>query len=243
MASIVVSWTDNSSNETGFRIYSSTDGVTFTNLHGTVGAGVQTYEASGLTIGQNYWFRVVAYNNDGESAYIQAGPLKCVSTSLTRMSFNPRRNEIFIAPMNGTTYILGEKGLSAISADIQDMVDYKGALLIHAPSAISQASLTFSTNVLTFGSTCQKNIWGIGADIICPGNVNITISYRKNRTDSWTTTTTKVFNTAQSYLNANRLGGVEFKINFSVSNYTIFALRNLFVRYSNIDGNFLAQGA
>jgi hypothetical protein len=64
-------WADQSANEAGFKIERSTDGVNFTQI-GTVGAGVTTFSATGLTGATTYWFRVRAYNSSGDSAY--AGP-------------------------------------------------------------------------------------------------------------------------------------------------------------------------
>lgn len=62
----VLNWTDNSSNETGFRIYR---GTTSSNLSlvATVGANVTTYTNSGLARRTTYYFKVCAYNANGES--------------------------------------------------------------------------------------------------------------------------------------------------------------------------------
>ncbi|HWS86656.1 MAG TPA: S8 family serine peptidase [Pyrinomonadaceae bacterium] len=65
---INLTWADNSSDETGFRVERSTDGVTFAQV-GTVGAGVKSYAATGLSGGKRYYFRVRAYNANGGSAY------------------------------------------------------------------------------------------------------------------------------------------------------------------------------
>jgi hypothetical protein len=62
-----LTWADNSTNETGFKIERSTDGSTWTQI-GTVGANVKTYSATGLSSGTNQ-FRVRAYNATGNSAY------------------------------------------------------------------------------------------------------------------------------------------------------------------------------
>lgn len=65
---INLSWSDKSSNETGFKIERSTDGVTFTQI-ATVGASVKTYSNTGLTSKKKYYYRVRAYNSAGDSAY------------------------------------------------------------------------------------------------------------------------------------------------------------------------------
>jgi predicted phage tail protein len=66
--SVTLNWTDNSNNETGFKIERSTDGVNFTQIT-TVGANVVTYKNTGLTSGTTYQYRVRATNGSGDSAY------------------------------------------------------------------------------------------------------------------------------------------------------------------------------
>ena len=64
---IDVSWTDNSTNETGFYVFQSTDGVNFAKV-GTLGANVKTYAAQNLQSNREYSFRVRAYNGSGSSS-------------------------------------------------------------------------------------------------------------------------------------------------------------------------------
>jgi hypothetical protein len=65
---INLSWTDNSNNETGFKVERSTDGTTFTQI-ATVGANVTMYGNTGLSALTEYDYRVRAYNVGGNSAY------------------------------------------------------------------------------------------------------------------------------------------------------------------------------
>jgi PKD repeat protein len=67
---INLAWTDNSSNETGFKIERCT-GVTCTKFSqiATVGANVLKYSNSGLKRSTTYRYRVCAYNAAGNSAY------------------------------------------------------------------------------------------------------------------------------------------------------------------------------
>jgi subtilisin family serine protease len=64
---INLTWADNSSDETGFRVERSTDGTTFAQI-ATVGAGVKSYASTGLSGGKKYYYRVSAYNAYGNSA-------------------------------------------------------------------------------------------------------------------------------------------------------------------------------
>jgi titin len=62
-----LNWADNSTNETGFRLYSSTDGVNWV-LMAEVAANTTAFNWYGAVPGTSYHFRVTAYNADGESA-------------------------------------------------------------------------------------------------------------------------------------------------------------------------------
>jgi hypothetical protein len=66
---INLSWADNSSNETGFKIERKTgSGGTYAQI-ATVGAGVTTYSNTGLTASTTYYYRVRSTNSAGDSAY------------------------------------------------------------------------------------------------------------------------------------------------------------------------------
>ncbi len=65
---INLAWTDNSTNETGFKIERSVDGVAFTQI-ATVAANAKTYSSTGLKANKQYWYRVRAYSGTLNSAY------------------------------------------------------------------------------------------------------------------------------------------------------------------------------
>ncbi len=65
---IDLTWADNSSNETGFKIERSTDGVSFAEI-ATVGANVTSYSNTGLDPSATYHYRVRANNAAGDSGY------------------------------------------------------------------------------------------------------------------------------------------------------------------------------
>lgn len=64
---INLSWADNSSNETGFRVERSTDGVNYTPLEPASGANVKSYASTGLTRNKVYYHRVRSFNTSGSS--------------------------------------------------------------------------------------------------------------------------------------------------------------------------------
>jgi len=65
-ASMTLNWTDNASNETGYVIYSSTDGVNYSFTTQTA-AGITSSVQSGLTTGMTYYWKVYAVTEGGLS--------------------------------------------------------------------------------------------------------------------------------------------------------------------------------
>jgi len=66
---IDLSWTDASTNETGFRVERAPGGTTsFTEIT-TVGANVTTYQNTSLSASTSYSYRIRAYNTAGNSGY------------------------------------------------------------------------------------------------------------------------------------------------------------------------------
>ncbi len=77
-----LSWTQNSDDETGFYIYKSLNGTTFTQVD-AVGADVTTYTGdASRTLGVNtrVWWRVTAYNANGESGFTGANAFTLANT-------------------------------------------------------------------------------------------------------------------------------------------------------------------
>jgi hypothetical protein len=65
---IDLAWSDNSTNEDGFAIERSADGVNFSQIT-TVAANLTSYSNTGLTASKTYSYRVRAFSNAGFSGY------------------------------------------------------------------------------------------------------------------------------------------------------------------------------
>jgi len=65
---MVLSWEDESNNETGFKIERKPSGGAYQQID-TVGADVEEYVDTTPSYGTTYSYRVRAYNNDGDSGY------------------------------------------------------------------------------------------------------------------------------------------------------------------------------
>ena len=68
VSAINLTWVDNSNNEDGFRVYFGTDSSNVTTLVATLGAGITSYQHTGLAASTTYYYRVTAYNTAGPSA-------------------------------------------------------------------------------------------------------------------------------------------------------------------------------
>jgi len=67
-----LNWTDNASDEQGFRIERAPDAGGFAGTYvqiASVGANITTYRNTGLEASTRYWYRVRAYNTLGNSGY------------------------------------------------------------------------------------------------------------------------------------------------------------------------------
>src|SRR2546426_74150 len=80
---INLAWTDNATNEVGYRLERCTGTGCSSFLEiATVGAGATTYQNTGLTGGTGYSYRVRAYNGAGNSTYSNTVVVPVAPTSL-----------------------------------------------------------------------------------------------------------------------------------------------------------------
>lgn len=65
---VSIGWTDNSSNESGFKVERSADGVNFTEI-ASLGSGAVSYSDAAVSAKASYYYRVRAFNSVGGSPY------------------------------------------------------------------------------------------------------------------------------------------------------------------------------
>jgi YD repeat-containing protein len=116
---ITLRWTDNSNNETGFKVERSTDGGATFSLLATVGAEVASYPNSGLTANTTYFYRVKATNGVGDSSPSNTvsattqGLAPTVPGSLAATAFSFSRIDLtWTSSSNHTGYVL-ERSLTS----------------------------------------------------------------------------------------------------------------------------------
>jgi hypothetical protein len=94
---INLTWSDQSSNETGFKIERALGAGAFSQV-ATVGAGVTTYPDSGLTASTSYSYRVRATNTGGDSAYSNTASATTQAGGGPSLTLNGGTTPITVAP-------------------------------------------------------------------------------------------------------------------------------------------------
>ena len=98
---INLTWTDNSNNENGFKVEQSTDGTNFTQI-AMLASNAVSHSAIGLTPSTTYTFRVVSFNDAGNSQFsntasattsaappaVPAAPSGLTATGVSRTQIN-----------------------------------------------------------------------------------------------------------------------------------------------------------
>jgi Matrixin/Fibronectin type III domain len=119
-SSIALSWSDNSTNESGYVVERSSDGATFAQ-RAQLATGASSYLDSGLASGTTYYYRVYAYNSAGSSTYSNVASAQTqASSSATSTAPSSPANP---SPADGATGInanitLGWTGANAQSYDV-----------------------------------------------------------------------------------------------------------------------------
>ena len=181
-AEVTLSWNDNSSNETGFRVERSTDGSSFSVL-GTVAADVTAYIDETTLPSSTYWYRVSAYNEFGSSGY----------TNVLNHTTEPEVNTAptIIGLSNQT--VDADSGISGpFPFTISDEETAADQLMVSA--MVSNGSLIPSQNITISGSGANRNISVVPADGLtglCTITVYVTDGVNTS-SDSFTVTVSPV---------------------------------------------------
>ncbi|MDI6787396.1 MAG: fibronectin type III domain-containing protein, partial [Planctomycetota bacterium] len=182
-------WSDNSDNETGFKIERKVgSGGTYTQI-AEVGAGVTSYPNTALSPTTTYYYQVRAYNTGGNSSYSnEAGTL----TSWGSMTTTG-------APLSRTTH-------TAIWADNIGMVcwgGWDGQNTLNTGGIYSPTANTW-TGITTTGApasrTSHSDIW-TGSKMIVWGGYTVAASDTQtidNCETAWTTTAISVTSTSST---------------------------------------------
>jgi hypothetical protein len=146
-------WTDNSGNEDAFAIFRSTDGVSFSELT-TVSANVTTYDDTGLTNGQIYYYYVKGRKTVGgdssASNTANGTPVSSLMTNLVHYwkldeASGNRAATVGGITLTDTNTVGSAAGLSGTAADFE--------------SSNSEALVLSASQVLNFGNAWSVQTW------------------------------------------------------------------------------------
>ena len=178
-------WTDNSNNESGFKIERKTESGKVYSLIATTSANVTYYSVTGLSAG-TYYYRVYAYNSAGSSGY--SNEVKASNTgSWTPTSTGtnvPSERVDHTAVWTGTEMIVwgGDDSFSSLNTGGR-----------YNPSTDSWIATSTGTNVPS-GRWGHTAVW-TGTEMIIWGGANINSGLNTGgrynpSTDSWISTST-----------------------------------------------------
>lgn len=102
-SSVKLTWTDNATNETGFQVQRSVDGVNWT-LIATLASNTVSFADSGLSAATQYYYQVYAYNSIGNSAFSNSVSTKTSAAAVADTTApvvtisNPKANAVVASP-------------------------------------------------------------------------------------------------------------------------------------------------
>jgi hypothetical protein len=162
VAQINLSWTDNSNNESGFRIERKIGAAGSYNPLTTVGPNVTNYNDSGLTEATTYSYRMAAYNAQGDSMYsseVNATTLPAAPSGLSATAASSSRIDLsWTDNSNGETGYKIERKIGATGTYSQ--VGTVGANVTSYSNTGLSGSKTYYYHVMAYnvtGDSAQSN--------------------------------------------------------------------------------------
>jgi hypothetical protein len=135
---IALSWLDTATDETGYRVERSSDGVTFGQI-AQLGTGATAYGNSGLVAGAVYYYRVYAFNSAGPSPYSNVASAQTIATTQPPTGPSAPANP---TPVNGATNVATNVTLGWTAANATQYDVFVNGVL--KASNLTSASLNLS---------------------------------------------------------------------------------------------------
>ncbi|MCE1189760.1 MAG: fibronectin type III domain-containing protein, partial [Ignavibacteria bacterium] len=142
--SMTLNWTDNSSNELGFSIARSTDGVNYS-VVGSVGANVATYNATNLTPNTTYYWAVQAYSEGAMSSVLTAS-----------QTTNPPGNFVSAASGNWNVAATWTNNMVPSASDNVTIADGHTVVIDAASTCLNLTVGQGTSGILRFGTTATN---------------------------------------------------------------------------------------
>jgi len=181
---IDVGWTDNSGNETGFRVQRKEGAAGTYSTVATRPANATSYSDSGLSLSTTYYYRVVAFNGSGDSppsneddatTWAGTGPNLSISAMYLTQSTQTLAGEVpLVAGRDGILRVFAVASeANTFQPDVRIRF-YSGGSLVHTevvsaslaatPLAVDESTLNASWNVAVAGALIQPGL-SILADV------------------------------------------------------------------------------
>jgi hypothetical protein len=177
---INLSWVDNASNETGFKIERSLNGSTWTQI-ATVTADVTTYSDYGLTAATLYYYRVRAFNVIDNSSYSNTSSVTTLdyiipvepTVTVVRLS-----GEAFNIENLGGTISIGDGELAFSFTNVSNLAASPGVTLYYqvldeASSLVYEGSLA---NIYNSASNIYGDTINISRDAVSGDKFSVVLS-------------------------------------------------------------------
>lgn len=121
-----ISWIDNSSNETGFIIERSTTSGSGYVAIATVGANVTSYTDATINQTSNYFYKVTAYNSNGNSSYTEEID---ISGCLQNLPETVSLCGSFVSGFNNTSNLFSARNIASCT-NVSNSIIHNGAIVI-----------------------------------------------------------------------------------------------------------------
>ena len=144
-AQLTLTWTDNADNESGFKLERSTNGTSFSQTV-ALGANVTTYADTSLANGTTYWYRIRAYNSNGDSGYSDVASATAPALANTAPTISNITNRT----------INEDAGSGAIAFTIGDVETAAGSLVVSGSS--SNTTLVPNSGIVFGGSGGNRTV-------------------------------------------------------------------------------------
>src|SRR5262245_4886271 len=162
---INLSWLDNSSSETGFKVERAPESSTSPGNPGTfvqiatVGAGVRTYSSTGLAQGTRYFYRVRAYNAKGNSAYSNTANAYTMAALICDQTLSPASSSVAATSSSGSVSVTSSSSTCSWTA----VSNSSWITVTSGGSGTGNGTVTYSVSANTTSGTRTGTI-SIGTD-------------------------------------------------------------------------------
>ena len=181
--SIQLSWTDNSSNEDGFKIERSTDGINFVQI-ATQPANSNFYQNLSLTEG-TYTYRVRAYNSGGNSGYTNNASASVVSAP-TNLTATVTSTSMNLSWTDTSTTEAGFKLERSNGGAFSQIATVAANITNYADTPLTEGTYTYRVRAYNPGGNSAYSNNASASVIPAPTNLTATASDSSTVNLTWT---------------------------------------------------------